>query len=874
MTPPTQTHSKVIRSWCRKCASYSAADGRCTVSECPWKPWSDRIVYDPASGKGGGTSRGYRVLVQGNGGIWTPGWLKAQIYGKTGGYSWSQTRTAFTYEVSVLRQLDARGCTHVPKALTGLLADEREGVPRIYYAMTEATGVEWNALDGMTLSPAENRRALFALCEALCDLHQAGFGHYDLKPQNLLYDASAGRVVLIDIGSAKGPPEWRALSPENANDPGIEGNRAGTVPFVSPEQMRLCLRDLTPESDAYAFGLLFCQRFLGGIVDENMSRVELVESLHGAGVSWTMARLVAHRALSRKPESRIGSLAAILFQMAREKWGIPTLEIPVPKLPAVPIPPDSHAGGIGKIVGIVGAILVVALAATAGTAILFRLRPAVPAVGGKAYIQNHQISEGGQVTSSAKRNGVTASDSESFPAKGDATTEGLGAETAQQRAYETVFVAKFRGDFSPVIIKGATNSWEVAANGVFLLPMPKTPSDADSKGKATCSWYISPFSPCDDCRSMKFPLTVSSALSGAEPKTNNVTPYLEQARILEKFPKKSGLSLGFERTEDRNGSRITVNGRPVPEVDGSISIPVHTPVEIVVEKDGYVPWTNRISSVCFKGKTIQIPALQKVDLPKPEPAIIEPPKPEPPKVASDTTPGARPVSPAALLVPTSIQDAPAVEAVRAASGPVSVFLDSKVYLEMIPCPTVAPGFWMGKCEVTQEQWGHVMGNNPSCFKNPKNPVETVSWNDCQKFIERLNSRPQNERMGLEFRIPSEEEWRLSCLAGARDPRGYGLRIGGVEVTGDKLGEVAWYRKNSNGQPHPVGQKTPNAFGLYDMYGNVFEWVRSDKGDIVSVGGSWSFPERYCRADSRRQEDGSASSSIGFRLAATSVQSLE
>ena len=189
-------------------------------------------------------------------------------------------------------------------------------------------------------------------------------------------------------------------------------------------------------------------------------------------------------------------------------------------------------------------------------------------------------------------------------------------ETAQQQAYETVFMATFKGDFSPVSITGATNSWSVPEPGDWGLPMPRTSSDADSKGKATCSWYILPSFPCEDCRSMKVELTVPCALSGAEPKTTNVTPYLDEAGILKKFLKTSGLSLGFARTEDRDGSRITVNGKPVPEVDGSIFIPVHTLVEIVVEKDGYVPLTNRISSVCFKGKDISIPVLQKVEAPQ------------------------------------------------------------------------------------------------------------------------------------------------------------------------------------------------------------------------------------------------------------------
>ncbi len=120
---------------------------------------------------------------------------------------------------------------------------------------------------------------------------------------------------------------------------------------------------------------------------------------------------------------------------------------------------------------------------------------------------------------------------------------------------------------------------------------------------------------------------------------------------------------------------------------------------------------------------------------------------------------------------------------------------------------ISQGFEIGKYEVTQALWEAVMGNNPSRFKGSDLPVETVSWEDAQQFISQLNS--QDKR--YQYRLPTEAEWEYACRAG---------------TTGDYAGnlyEMAWYENNSGNQTHPVGQKKPNAWGLYDMHGNVWEW---------------------------------------------------
>jgi formylglycine-generating enzyme required for sulfatase activity len=122
-------------------------------------------------------------------------------------------------------------------------------------------------------------------------------------------------------------------------------------------------------------------------------------------------------------------------------------------------------------------------------------------------------------------------------------------------------------------------------------------------------------------------------------------------------------------------------------------------------------------------------------------------------------------------------------------------------------------FAIGKYEVTQEQWFAVMGNNPSGNKGRILPVEQVSWDDIQQFIAKLN-----QKTGQKYRLPSEAEWEYAARAGTTAEWSHGSDE-------SKLGNYAWYGGNSGRKMQAVGQKRPNAFGLYDMHGNVWEWTQ-------------------------------------------------
>lgn len=183
-------------------------------------------------------------------------------------------------------------------------------------------------------------------------------------------------------------------------------------------------------------------------------------------------------------------------------------------------------------------------------------------------------------------------------------------------------------------------------------------------------------------------------------------------------------------------------------------------------------------------------------------------------------------------------------------------------------------YYIGETVVTQELWKAVMGNNPSYFKGDGNlPVERVSWDDAQNFIQKLNSMT-----GKKFDLPTEAQWEYAARGGRKNE---GHKYSGS----DKIDEVAWYGGNSGGKTHPVKSKMANEVGLYDMSGNVWEWcqdwfgeeyyskspVTNPKGPYVGAnrvlrGGSWCNSSRSCRVSNRGDcTPDYSSNGCGFRL---------
>lgn len=191
--------------------------------------------------------------------------------------------------------------------------------------------------------------------------------------------------------------------------------------------------------------------------------------------------------------------------------------------------------------------------------------------------------------------------------------------------------------------------------------------------------------------------------------------------------------------------------------------------------------------------------------------------------------------------------------------------------------TLTKGFWLSKFEVTQSQWEEIMGNNPSLFSGDDRPVERVRWDDVQEFLIVLNANTT----GATYRLPTEAEWEYACRAGSTT-RFYW----GEDTDESEIGTYAWYEGNDGYTTYPVGQKEPNAFGLYDMTGNVQEWCQDRHGEYppgpvtdptgsevgsgrVIRGGAFSDSALLCRTANRSKTLSIVfADNLGFRLART------
>ncbi|MFN5467279.1 MAG: formylglycine-generating enzyme family protein [Pirellulaceae bacterium] len=187
--------------------------------------------------------------------------------------------------------------------------------------------------------------------------------------------------------------------------------------------------------------------------------------------------------------------------------------------------------------------------------------------------------------------------------------------------------------------------------------------------------------------------------------------------------------------------------------------------------------------------------------------------------------------------------------------------DSDERLQEVSIPK---GFYLGAFEVTQGEYRRLTGNNPSYFNSASPfdqstalPVERVTWEEAAQFCRRLSEIPEERSAGRVYRLPTEAEWEYACRAGSPTAFCFG-------DDANQLSEFAWYAANSKGVTHPVGSKTPNDWGLYDMHGNVWEWcsdwyseypkgdkassaIKHPRTDRVLRGGGWGLGAAFCRS---------------------------
>jgi len=201
--------------------------------------------------------------------------------------------------------------------------------------------------------------------------------------------------------------------------------------------------------------------------------------------------------------------------------------------------------------------------------------------------------------------------------------------------------------------------------------------------------------------------------------------------------------------------------------------------------------------------------------------------------------------------------------------------------------TISKDYYLGVYEVTQAQYEKVMGKNPSHFQgavvgneNADLPVENVSWDDAVEFCKKLSELPEEKKTGRVYHLPTEAQWEYACRAGSKT-------VYSFDDEGGLLPEYGWFDRNSSDRTHTVGLLEPNAWGLYDMHGNVWEWcsdwyVEYPKGavndptgprkgsDRVLRGGSWNGPASYCRSALRYWYVPSFRKNyLGFRVALSS-----
>jgi formylglycine-generating enzyme required for sulfatase activity len=207
--------------------------------------------------------------------------------------------------------------------------------------------------------------------------------------------------------------------------------------------------------------------------------------------------------------------------------------------------------------------------------------------------------------------------------------------------------------------------------------------------------------------------------------------------------------------------------------------------------------------------------------------------------------------------------------------------------ESPPHQVTVPSFWMGKFAVTQAQYQKIMGSNPARFKGENRPVEQVSWDDAVKFCTQLS-----QQTGRSYRLPSEAEWEYACRAGTTTPFHFGETITSTLSNYDASQVYrSEPRGDDRGQTTEVGEFPPNAFGLYDMHGNVWEWCQDHWHDTYQGapidgsawlsednntsrlvrGGSWSHPPRLCRSAIRGRDGRDLRSTfLGFRVVCASA----
>ncbi|HIT14883.1 MAG TPA: SUMF1/EgtB/PvdO family nonheme iron enzyme [Candidatus Avimuribaculum pullicola] len=282
--------------------------------------------------------------------------------------------------------------------------------------------------------------------------------------------------------------------------------------------------------------------------------------------------------------------------------------------------------------------------------------------------------------------------------------------------------------------------------------------------------------------------------------------------------------------------------------------------------------TSGVDTVSQPQQPVQPPSQPQVQQQQPAQPTVQQP------TQQQLQPVQQPAQPQQQVQPTPQSNLPEIEMVWVSGGTFTIGATSEqgsdADSDEKPAHSVTlSGYYIGKYEVTQKLWKAVMGSNPSYFKGDDLPVECVSWNDVQEFLRKLN-----RMTGKNYRLPTEAEWEYAARGGSNSS---GNKYSGS----NNIGSVAWYYDNSGSTTHPVGSKSPNELGIYDMSGNVLEWCqdrwasnyyssspqRNPQGPAsgsyrVLRGGSWFGSAGHCRVSRRNSISPDYwRHNLGFRL---------
>ena len=802
-------------------------------------------------------------------------------------YEWGLAR--FLEEARTLARFDHRHLVRVQRVF------EARGTAYMVMEHVEGRTLKEEVEASGPLPEARVREVLGALADGLAEVHGAALLHRDIKPGNVMLRPE-GTPVLIDFGAARQAIGGHSRSLTTVLTPGY-----------APIEQYSARGHQGPWTDIYALGAVAYWALSGEVPEDATERVRVdrlppvaraarvrVSARLAAAVDAALAvdeadrpqNLEEWRAMLDRPPVKVSE------EPAREPLKPPQREA------GRAVVPEAAGAGSGAVSAgrrrrlvVVGAVVAVAALGVALTAWRVGSVPKKnpvpdvivadePAAGtnGEAVAASGGVGGEEGIGSEAETGSSVPTDEREVP---DANEAGLAARAAEAEPAEA----------SSVLEGGA------------LMVVETTPPGAEVLVDGTLVGET--------------PLERSDIRAGVREVTLR-HPHYETVRIPDRNFE-DGVVLRVEQVLERGVGRLTVTATPRGawvEVDGN-RLAEGTPVtlenlptgpvevrlgaleyrslevEVEIPNDGVERLERTLARIPYGSLTLELePPAARVTLPDGElryrPGVRLPEGAHRVVVRHDGYVDAeRTVS---VSGPTRVRIALERRPLRAGESrefdgmefawvPAGEFVmgsaSAEAYDNERPVTRVriSRGYWLGRHEVTQGQWEAVMGSNPSGFDEcgPNCPVESVTWDDAQGFIRSLNGRAGGSR----YRLPTEAEWEYAARAGTAGDR-----------YSDNLDAIAWHDGNSGGRTHPVGRKAPNAWGLHDMLGNVYEWGQDWYGDYpggsvtdprgpgsgsarLTRGGGWIYDARRCRASARFvNAPGARYVNLGFRLLRT------